>query len=44
MIIDVINKDTFEHIIKMIIGIKSDYHLFGYILESVYLCDVQNTS
>lgn len=27
----------------MVIGTKSDYHLFVYIPDSVYLCNVQNT-
>ena len=31
-------------LIKMIIGTKSDYHLFVYNEVYVYLCNVQNTS
>ena len=31
-------------LIKMIIGIKSDYHLFAYNRTYAYLCNVQNTS
>ena len=30
--------------IKMIIGTKSDYHLFVYNGVYAYLCNVQNTS
>lgn len=44
VVIDINNNDTFKQIIKMVIGIKSDYHLFVYISDSVYLCNVQNTS
>lgn len=28
----------------MVIGTKSDYHLFVYMPDSVYLCNVQNTT
>ena len=31
-------------LIKMIIGAKSDYHLFVYNEVYAYLCNVQNTS
>ena len=31
-------------LIKMIIGAKSDYHLFAYNRTYAYLCNVQNTS
>ena len=31
-------------LIKMIIGAKSDYHLFAYNATYAYLCNVQNTS
>nr|DAG96828.1 MAG TPA: hypothetical protein [Crassvirales sp.] len=31
-------------LIKMIIGIKSDYHLFVFNRTYAYLCSVQNTS
>ena len=31
-------------LIKMIIRIKSDYHLFAYNRTYAYLCNVQNTS
>lgn len=44
VVIDINNNDTFKQIIKMVIGIKSGYHLFVYIADSVYLCNVQNTS
>lgn len=31
-------------LIKMIIGTKSDYHLFAYNGVYAYLCNIQNTS
>ena len=28
---------SYNYLIKMVIGIKSDYHLFVYMIESIYI-------